>query len=412
MEYYIKELNNGDYELVEIDNIFILMLAILGNEINGKTGYIILNQLDKKEIEKIISEELEELTDQERKVLRLRYGLDDGCMHTLQDIAKKIVKTQENIRQIENNAFRKLKYPRQLSYVKEMIRNIERKPISYPAKFKDIMMSELVDFVFKNKINQDTLLYHILNKQNIEMRVIKFGYPLELTINDIGLSIRSYNCLMRANIRKVQDLINLSDDDLIKIRNLGQKSLKEIRTQINKLILADDNVAEILKKTEDAIVSIEIDIVRNGDTTTYKYSLDTSSLSCVPKYLFEELFPDHEKSLYNESHSYFSTYVNEFLLFLGYVDLDQVFADRHILDKCLYDLNIVEDKQYITKKYLEYNNIHAIYYSISHDIYQELREEINYIRTSKDFVERDIQDEMIRDLLNKQVEKDIKSKVS
>jgi DNA-directed RNA polymerase subunit alpha len=55
---------------------------------------------------------------------------------------------------------------------------------------------------------------------------------LEMTIEELDLSVRSFNCLKRAGINKVEDLINKSEEDMMKVRNLGKKSLDEV---INKL---------------------------------------------------------------------------------------------------------------------------------------------------------------------------------
>ncbi|MDR3310292.1 MAG: DNA-directed RNA polymerase subunit alpha [Oscillospiraceae bacterium] len=51
---------------------------------------------------------------------------------------------------------------------------------------------------------------------------------LEMTIEELDLSVRSFNCLKRANINTVEDLINKSEDEMIKVRNLGRKSLEEV----------------------------------------------------------------------------------------------------------------------------------------------------------------------------------------
>jgi len=67
---------------------------------------------------------------------------------------------------------------------------------------------------------------------------------LEMTIEEMDLSVRSFNCLKRANINTVEDLINKTEDEMIKVRNLGRKSLEEV---INKLAMmglslaSDDN---------------------------------------------------------------------------------------------------------------------------------------------------------------------------
>ncbi|MBR2079268.1 MAG: DNA-directed RNA polymerase subunit alpha [Clostridia bacterium] len=55
---------------------------------------------------------------------------------------------------------------------------------------------------------------------------------LEMTIEELDLSVRSFNCLKRAGINTVEDLTNRTEDDMMKVRNLGKKSLDEV---INKL---------------------------------------------------------------------------------------------------------------------------------------------------------------------------------
>ena len=57
---------------------------------------------------------------------------------------------------------------------------------------------------------------------------------MEMTIDDMDLSVRSYNCLKRANINTVEDLISKTEEDMMKVRNLGRKSLEEV---INKLAM-------------------------------------------------------------------------------------------------------------------------------------------------------------------------------
>ncbi len=61
---------------------------------------------------------------------------------------------------------------------------------------------------------------------------------LETTIEDLDFSVRAYNCLKRAGIHTLQDLVNKSENDMMKIRNLGKKSLKEVLDKIRELGLA------------------------------------------------------------------------------------------------------------------------------------------------------------------------------
>ena len=51
---------------------------------------------------------------------------------------------------------------------------------------------------------------------------------LEMTIEDLDLSVRSFNCLKRAGINTVEDLTNRTESEMIKVKNLGKKSLEEV----------------------------------------------------------------------------------------------------------------------------------------------------------------------------------------
>ena len=64
---------------------------------------------------------------------------------------------------------------------------------------------------------------------------------LELTIEELDLSVRSFNCLKRANINTVEDLISKTEDEMMKVRNLGRKSLEEV---INKLAMMGLHLAD------------------------------------------------------------------------------------------------------------------------------------------------------------------------
>jgi len=61
---------------------------------------------------------------------------------------------------------------------------------------------------------------------------------LEMSIEDLDLSVRSYNCLKRAGINTVQELANQTEEDMMKVRNLGRKSLKEVKDKLAELGLS------------------------------------------------------------------------------------------------------------------------------------------------------------------------------
>lgn len=58
---------------------------------------------------------------------------------------------------------------------------------------------------------------------------------LEMSVEDLDLSVRSYNCLKRANIHTVEDLTKRTEDDMLKVRNLGRKSLEEVVKKLEDL---------------------------------------------------------------------------------------------------------------------------------------------------------------------------------
>ena len=75
--------------------------------------------------------------------------------------------------------------------------------------------------------------------KNAEIMVISGESPkekvLEMTIEDLDLSVRSFNCLKRAGIDTVSDLVSRSEEEMIKVRNLGKKSLEEVTQKLQSL---------------------------------------------------------------------------------------------------------------------------------------------------------------------------------
>ncbi len=67
---------------------------------------------------------------------------------------------------------------------------------------------------------------------------------LEMTIEELDMSVRSFNCLKRAGIDTVEDLTNRTEEDMIKVRNLGKKSLEEVIQKLQSLGLS-------LRKSDD-----------------------------------------------------------------------------------------------------------------------------------------------------------------
>ena len=69
-------------------------------------------------------------------------------------------------------------------------------------------------------------------KQNVDDSKTK---ALEMSIDELEFSVRAYNCLKRANINTLEDLTQKSENEMMKIRNLGKKSLKEVIDKVKEM---------------------------------------------------------------------------------------------------------------------------------------------------------------------------------
>ena len=69
----------------------------------------------------------------------------------------------------------------------------------------------------------------------VEKEEAKKEKVLEMTIEELELSVRSFNCLKRAGISTVEDLTNKTEPEMMKVRNLGKKSLEEVIAKLHSL---------------------------------------------------------------------------------------------------------------------------------------------------------------------------------
>ncbi|MGL5440272.1 MAG: DNA-directed RNA polymerase subunit alpha [Filifactoraceae bacterium] len=91
-----------------------------------------------------------------------------------------------------------------------------------------IMMEHLMLFT---DLNQELTAIDIM----VEKEENKKEKALEMTIEELDLSVRSYNCLKRAGINTVEELTEKTEDDMMKVRNLGKKSLEEVIQKLEEL---------------------------------------------------------------------------------------------------------------------------------------------------------------------------------
>ena len=156
------------------------------------------------------------ITDREEKIIRLYYI--DG--KTFEEIGKYFGVTRERIKQINEKAITKLKL---------------FKKYFYGGKW--CLMEELAKEEYQKYLEtQKSFRIYESAKQYILQYESGVFLPIkEQKIENLDLTMRTYNCLKRAGIRTIGDLLNFSYYDLIKIRNLGRKSMKEILDTIHDL---------------------------------------------------------------------------------------------------------------------------------------------------------------------------------
>ncbi|PKK39688.1 DNA-directed RNA polymerase alpha subunit [Clostridiaceae bacterium JG1575] len=103
-----------------------------------------------------------------------------------------------------------------------------------------IKTEEAISFAAKILIEHFKLFMTLTDNANdleimIEKEEDKKEKVMEMTIEELELSVRSYNCLKRAGINTVQELANKSMEDMMKVRNLGKKSLDEVERKLKDL---------------------------------------------------------------------------------------------------------------------------------------------------------------------------------
>lgn len=169
---------------------------------------------------------LDTLEDIERDVLIDRYR----NKKTFQSIAEKLGVSRVTVSSIEARAIRKLRHPIVLNEIKYI--SIE----NYRKALSKVMELEELTHKLNNKCGE---LEYIIKTSGIEISNIKDREVqsnfMAVQIEELGLSVRSYNCLKRHGINSLSELLNMTMDEVYEIRNLGNKSYKEVIDVVNNL---------------------------------------------------------------------------------------------------------------------------------------------------------------------------------
>lgn len=166
------------------------------------------------------------LTEREQRVILLRYldGLD------LVETGKRFGVTRERIRQVEAKAIRKMLRPSCREILRKGFYRWTLDEIEHRAE--SIAVEKIMEFkrAWAEEHNDEP----VTAEETVDSGDSILNRPIEC----LDMSVRSYNCLKRANIDTVRDLTERTRDSIMYIRNLGRKSFEEVERKLNDLGLA------------------------------------------------------------------------------------------------------------------------------------------------------------------------------
>ena len=184
----------------------------------------------------------------ENAVLNIEMIIDRGRGYVGSEQNKKYTQNQPNMLAVDSNFTPVLK----VNYTVEntrvgQITDLDKLTLDVWTN-QTVTASEAVSMAARI-MNEHLMLFIDLSEkaQNaaimVEKEETRKEKVLEMTIEELDLSVRSFNCLKRAGINTVEDLTNRSEEDMMKVRNLGRKSLDEVIGKLASL--------ELLLKRED-----------------------------------------------------------------------------------------------------------------------------------------------------------------
>lgn len=221
-----KKLSDYKVEMGELNDFPINIIEILGldltscvNEIENRLIWLFENTI---------------FTEREQFIFWHRFK----NYETLEDISKELDITRERVRQIETKILKKLKRFSNYLELGEYSNKLELAKKEYKEYVENLKQKWTYESA-KQFVEQ----YESENKPYKNVST-------SLEIEDLDLSIRSWNCLKRAGVDEIWQLLQISEEDLSRIRNMGKKSVNEIKTQLAKhdLELPEQSVCKIKER--------------------------------------------------------------------------------------------------------------------------------------------------------------------
>ena len=203
-----------------------------------------MNSYDYENLEQNCLEYFKTLRERESNIIVLNYGFS-GKKYSIKEIAKAFSVSPERIKEIKNRILYRAKRTNMQGYCCPSRTSIDFCTLSneHVIDYRHIIIDELMDLLSVIQ-KPKHFLQRILTKNKL---IVKYGTEEINGINiirieDMDLSVRTHNCLKRAGIMDLIDLLSLEDEELHKIRNLGDKSIQELQNKMMPYISVKDKV--------------------------------------------------------------------------------------------------------------------------------------------------------------------------
>lgn len=355
MIYAVKKTNYKNKNLCETmicQKEAAYVFQILGTVLNNGNNLLLKNK---------IIDNLETLTSSEEKIIRYFWGIDEEEIDDLQILSDKMGISKIEVYHKLQEAFRKLKHPTRSMAIRRIINKIDETENNEYIDCKQILIDKLTEYMKDWNFENNVILYNIFKRNHIELSSEKIidlppsSIYTNESIENMDFSVRTYNCLKRAGIEQITELLEKTDEELLKIRNLGRKSAQEVKQKIARI-----EKKRLLKKYK---------IINNGVTTYYKISIDYDETDNIPSLLFDEIFAlNNKKNIITGPIKLFSE-VNFFLMMQGYIYYEDIEKNIDYLNQLINELNITKNKDYLLNKFECY---HSDIILISKDIYNKI----------------------------------------
>lgn len=179
------------------------------------------------------------LTEEETNVVFRRFGVVDGIAHTLEEVANELNVARWQVHVIESRALRKLRRP-----------HVKLPGVMMSLRVNEMGVAEILEEL--EKIRKDPILQREAELQDklrsiskshfAQAKEARLYYLEGVDIDQLNLSVRVYNCLRRADINTVADIIRYPKEDWLKIRNVNRKGIEEVVSKMRLAGYEDFNI--------------------------------------------------------------------------------------------------------------------------------------------------------------------------